>query len=112
MQAKDPESARQLLDDARALAAAGAGLLVLECVPADLAREVSASIPIPTIGIGAGPDSDGQVLVSYDMLGFSARLPWFCKDFLKGTEDVAAALRTYVEDVRAGRFPEADHSRC
>ena len=115
MQAKDPESARQLLDDARALAAAGAGLLVLECVPADLAREVSASIPIPTIGIGAGPDCDGQVLVSYDMLGFSTRLPWFCKDFLEGPGNIAAALRLYVEDVRAGRFPEAapaDRSRC
>lgn len=106
MQAKDPESARQLLADARALADAGAGLLVLECVPADLAREVSASIPIPTIGIGAGPDCDGQVLVSYDMLGFSPRLPWFCKNFLDGTGDVAAALRNYVQDVRSGRFPE------
>lgn len=107
MQAKEPESARQLLADARMLADAGASLLVLECVPAELAREVTASISIPTIGIGAGPDCDGQVLVLYDMLGFSNRLPWFCKDFLGECGGAPAAVRRYVEDVRSGSFPAA-----
>lgn len=105
MQARDPESARQLLDDAKALAAAGASLLVLECVPPDLARQVSAEVAIPTIGIGAGPGCDGQVLVLYDMLGLSPKPPRFSKNFLEPTGNVAAALRRYVDEVKAGAFP-------
>lgn len=105
MQARDQHSARQLVADASALADAGASLLVLECVPAELAREVTESIAIPTIGIGAGPHCDGQILVLHDMLGFSARLPWFCKDFLAESGNAAAAVRQYVNEVRSGRFP-------
>lgn len=105
MQARDPESARQLLADAHLLADAGASLLVLECVPADLAQEISASIAIPTIGIGAGPHCDGQVLVLYDMLGFNPRPPWFSRDFLGESGSAAAAVRRYVDEVRSGRFP-------
>lgn len=108
MQARDQDSARQLLADARAAAEAGASLLILECVPAELAREVTESIAIPTIGIGAGPHCDGQVLVLYDLLGFSSRLPWFCKDFLAECGNPAAAIRRYADDVRAGRFPASE----
>lgn len=107
MQAREPSSARQLVVDARALADAGASLLVLECVPAELAQEVTASIAIPTIGIGAGPHCDGQVLVLHDMLGFSSKLPWFCKDFLGGSGTASGAIRCYVDEVRSGRFPDA-----
>jgi len=105
MQARDPESARQLLADAHLLADAGASLLVLECVPADLAQEITASIAIPTIGIGAGPHCDGQVMVLYDMLGFNPRPPWFSRDFLGESGSAAAAVRRYVDEVRSGRFP-------
>lgn len=105
MQGRDEASARQILADARALAAAGASLLVLECIPSELAREITESIPIPTIGIGAGPDCDGQVLVLYDMLGFSARLPWFCQDFLAVSGSPSAAICRYRDEVRGGLFP-------
>lgn len=107
MQAREPDSARQLLADALALADAGASLLVLECVPPALAREVTESIPIPTIGIGAGPHCDGQVLVLHDMLGLSARQPWFSQDFLTLAGNPAAAVRRYADEVRCGRFPPA-----
>lgn len=107
MQARDQDSARQLVADAQALEHAGASVLVLECVPAELAREVTGSVAIPTIGIGAGPGCDGQVLVLHDMLGFSSRLPWFCKDFLAESGTASAAIRQYVDEVRGGRFPPA-----
>ncbi|MCU0734785.1 MAG: 3-methyl-2-oxobutanoate hydroxymethyltransferase [Methylotetracoccus sp.] len=105
MQAREPDSARQLLTDAGALADAGASLLVLECVPPDLALKVTENIPIPTIGIGAGPHCDGQVLVLYDMLGLSPKRPWFCKDFLAESGTPGAAVRHYVAEVRGRRFP-------
>lgn len=107
MQAREPASARQLASDARSLADAGASLLVLECVPAELAHEITDSIAIPTIGIGAGAHCDGQVLVLYDMLGFSPRLPRFGKDFLAEAGSAPGAIRRYVEEVRTGRFPPA-----
>lgn len=91
--------------------AAGAELLVLECVPAALAREVTAALHIPTIGIGAGPHCDGQVLVSYDMLGITpGKRPRFSKNFLETAGDIRAAFRQFVQEVRAGRFPGPEHS--
>ena len=109
MQARDEETARRLVADAAALVDAGASLLVLECVPAELAREVTEEISIPTIGIGAGAYSDGQVLVLYDMLGLTAKQPRFCKDFLAETGSPSAAIRRYVDEVRTGRFPGLEH---
>jgi len=105
------ESAQRLRDAAQDVAAAGATLLVLECVPGKLAREITASVPIPTIGIGAGPDCDGQILVCYDMLGVTAgRRPKFSKDFLAGKDSIADAVAGYVDAVKRGQFPAAAHT--
>jgi 3-methyl-2-oxobutanoate hydroxymethyltransferase len=111
MQGKTKAAAEQLVADAKALAHAGADLLVLEAVPAALAKRVSAEISIPTIGIGAGPDCDGQVLVLYDMLGITpGKRPRFSKDFLAGRGSVLDGIRAYVDAVRAGKFPAAEHT--
>lgn len=109
-QAKQAEAQAQLRADAKALQQAGASLLVLECVPADFARSLSAELAIPVIGIGAGAGCDGQVLVLYDMLGITTgRRPRFSKDFLAEHGSIDAALAAYVADVRAGRFPAPEH---
>jgi 3-methyl-2-oxobutanoate hydroxymethyltransferase len=105
IQGRDPASAQQLLADADALVAAGASLLVLECIPTDLAREVTRRVPIPTIGIGAGPDCDGQVLVLQDMLGLTPKQPSFSQDFLHGADSIQSALLNYCNAVRSGLFP-------
>ena len=111
MQGKTKVAAEQLIADAKALADAGADLLVLEAVPATLAKRVTAEISIPTIGIGAGPDCDGQVLVLYDMLGITpGKRPRFSKDFLAGRGSVLDGIRAYVDAVRAGKFPAAEHT--
>lgn len=106
------DAAQQLLDDARAVAEAGASLLVLECVPTPLAGRVTAGTAIPTIGIGAGPECDGQVLVLHDFLGLDSghRRPKFVKDFLAEGGSVAGAVRAYADAVRAGTFPDAEHA--
>ncbi len=106
-QGRDPAGAQAIRDDALALQAAGAGLLVLECVPAALAAEIAASLTIPVIGIGAGSGCDGQVLVLHDMLGLNPdRPPGFSKDFLRGRDDgVPGALAAYVQAVKARSFP-------
>lgn len=111
VQGRDAEGARQIHEDALALQAAGAQLLVLECVPAGLAAEVTASLEIPVIGIGAGPGTDGQVLVIYDLLGLSVgRPPSFVRNFLEGQGSVGDALGAYVRAVKDGRFPGPEHS--
>jgi 3-methyl-2-oxobutanoate hydroxymethyltransferase len=111
VQGRDAEGARQIREDALALQAAGAQLLVLECVPAELAADVTASLGIPVIGIGAGPDTDGQVLVIYDVLGLSGgRAPSFVHNFLDGAASVGDALGAYVRAVKDGRFPGPEHS--
>jgi 3-methyl-2-oxobutanoate hydroxymethyltransferase len=110
VQGRDEASAQQLLDDARLLEDAGASVLVLECVPTALAKEISAAIDIPTIGIGAGPHCDGQVLVLYDMLGIvSGKRPKFIKDFLARAEGIPQALQAYVTAVKDGSFPAPEH---
>jgi 3-methyl-2-oxobutanoate hydroxymethyltransferase len=110
VQGHGAEAARAVLADAHALQAAGAGLLVMECIPATLGAEITADLEIPTIGIGAGPDCDGQVLVLYDMLGITrGRLPRFVRDFLADTGSIPAAVRAYVEAVRDGTYPAAEH---
>ncbi|KAB2318025.1 3-methyl-2-oxobutanoate hydroxymethyltransferase [Betaproteobacteria bacterium SCN1] len=109
VQGRDEAAAERLIADARALEAAGAGLIVLEMVPAMLGRAVTEALTIPTIGIGAGPDCSGQVLVLYDMLGLYPRAPKFSKNFLAGQDGIEAAARAYVAAVKDGRFPAAEH---
>ena len=112
VQGREAAAAAQLRADALAVAEAGASLLVLECVPSALAAEITAASPIPTIGIGAGPDCDGQVLVLHDVLGLDTghRRPKFVKDFLAEGGSVAGAVRAYVQAVRDGSFPGPEHA--
>ncbi|MFA5082159.1 MAG: 3-methyl-2-oxobutanoate hydroxymethyltransferase [Hydrogenophilaceae bacterium] len=108
-QAKDDAAARQLHMDAKALVAAGASLLVLESIPARLAAEVSENLQIPTIGIGAGLNCAGQVLVLNDLLGLTARPPRFAKDFMSGATSIKDAVVRYVKAVKLGEFPAPEH---
>jgi len=112
VQGRDEAAAARLRADAQAVADAGASMLVLECVPSSLAAAVTAAIAIPTIGIGAGPDCDGQVLVLHDFLGIDTghRKPKFVKDFLAQGGSIAGAIAAYAEAVRDGSFPDAEHS--
>lgn len=106
VQGREKEAADELLADARKLERAGADMLVLECVPAALAARVTEALTIPVIGIGAGKDCDGQVLVLYDMLGLTpGRRPRFSHDFLADTGAIQAAISQYVQDVKSGEFP-------
>ncbi len=109
VQGRDTEDAQQLIRDAQTLQDAGADMLVLECVPADLAARVTATVDIPVIGIGAGKDCDGQVLVLYDMLGLTpGKRPRFSHDFLADTGAIPAAISKYVQDVKSGQFPQPE----
>lgn len=111
VQGKSPAAAQKLLDDARALEAAGAFSLVLECVPAALAARITEEISIPTIGIGAGPGCDGQVLVWQDMLGLCDTVsPKFVKRFGTVGETMRAAFAVYAQEVKNGTFPAHEHS--
>lgn len=112
VQGRDAAAAEKLRADALAVAEAGASMLVLECVPTDLASAVTQASAIPTIGIGAGPGCDGQVLVLHDMLGIDSghRRPRFVKDFLGDSGSIAAAIGAYAAAVRDGSFPDAEHS--
>lgn len=112
VQGRDEAAAARLREDARAVEEAGAQLLVLECVPTAVAAAISADLRIATIGIGAGPQCDGQVLVLHDLLGVNSghRRPKFVKDFLAEGGSVAGAFSAYAEAVRSGAFPDAAHS--
>jgi len=111
VQGRDEAASARLRDDANQLQAAGACLLVLEAVPAALAKAISAELAIPTIGIGAGVDTDGQVLVLQDMLGLYPRpSPKFSRNFMQGAESIEAAVKAYVEAVRGKTFPGPEHS--
>ncbi|MBO6939600.1 MAG: 3-methyl-2-oxobutanoate hydroxymethyltransferase [Deltaproteobacteria bacterium] len=110
VQGKTEEAAERVLADARAVAEAGAYAVVLEGIPSDLAAEVTASLPVPTIGIGAGPACDGQVLVCYDLLGLTPDLkPRFVKRYAELFEAGKEAVASYCEEVRAGAFPTEAH---
>jgi 3-methyl-2-oxobutanoate hydroxymethyltransferase len=110
VQGKSPESAQQLIADAIALESAGAQMIVLEAIPSELGARVTQSINIPTIGIGAGPECSGQVLVMHDMLGaFPGRSPKFVKNFLEGQTSIEAAVVAYIAAVKAGTFPGPEH---
>ena len=111
VQGKDEAGAAQLRRDAQALVAAGATMLVLEMVPAALAAELTKTLPIPTIGIGAGNGCSGQVLVLHDMLAvYPGRRPRFVRDFMAGQSSIRAAIEAYVAAVRDRSFPGAEHS--
>ena len=106
VQGQQAEAASALLDDAQALAAAGCFAIVLECVPREVARLVTETVPVPTIGIGAGPDCDGQVLVLHDLLGLEDRIvPKFVRRYGAVKADAVAAVAAYADDVRARAFP-------
>jgi 3-methyl-2-oxobutanoate hydroxymethyltransferase len=111
VQGRDPGAAERMLDDARAVEAAGACAVVLELVPSPLSGRISAALTIPTIGIGAGPGCDGQVLVTPDMLGLNERFsPKFLKKYAAMAEEVRQAARAFGSDVRAGIYPDQEHS--
>jgi len=112
VQAREESAAERLLRDAVALQEAGAQMLVLECIPALLAAEVSRALDIPVIGIGAGKDTDGQVLVLYDMLGISVnRVPSFAHNFLEESGGgIEGAISAYVDAVRSQSFPAPEHT--
>ena len=109
VQGRDSVAAQQLKADALAMQHAGAGLLVLEAIPSALAGEVTAALTIPTIGIGAGADCSGQVLVLYDMLGLYPHPPRFSKNFMQDAGSIPAALSAYVQAVKSSAFPSAEH---
>ncbi len=111
VQGKESAAAQQLLQDAVALEQAGAGMMLLEAIPALLAAEITAALSIPTIGIGAGAACSAQVLVLHDMLDiFPGKKPRFVKNYMQGAESIAAAVATYVSEVKAGIFPAQEHS--
>ena len=108
---RSQEESHRLLQEARILEQAGAFAVVLECMPAEVAAAITSELKIPTIGIGAGPYCDGQVLVSYDAFGlFDQFQPSFVKRYAKLAEQMAAGARQYIDEVREGRFPAAEHT--
>ena len=111
VQGREATGAERIRRDAGLLQQAGAGLLVLEAVPAELAKAITAELEIPTIGIGAGPDCDGQVLVLYDVLGIYPRpSPKFTRNFLDGAASIEGAVKRYIAAVKSGEFPGPEHS--
>ncbi|HEY1329977.1 MAG TPA: 3-methyl-2-oxobutanoate hydroxymethyltransferase [Actinomycetota bacterium] len=111
VQGRTDEAARRLIDDAHAVAKAGAFAIVLEAIPSDLAREITETTDAATIGIGAGPHCDGQVLVLHDLLGLGTRpLPKFARAYANLTEEIGRAAREFAADVGSGGFPDESHS--
>ncbi|MGS2718150.1 3-methyl-2-oxobutanoate hydroxymethyltransferase [Eionea flava] len=110
VQGRDEQQGKAIIDDANALEAAGADLLVLECVPATLATNMTQSLSIPTIGIGAGNGTDAQVLVINDLIGLTEKPPKFSKNFLAEAGSIAAAFQAFDKQVKSGQFPSDEHS--
>ena len=111
VQGKEESAAKKLLEDAKVLEEAGAFCLVLECVPTPLAKLITESLSIPTIGIGAGPFCDGQVLVTYDLLGlYPGYTPKFVKKYVNLNLEIKKAVKSYVKDVKTSAFPDEEHS--
>jgi 3-methyl-2-oxobutanoate hydroxymethyltransferase len=110
VQGRTPKEAKSILADAVEIQDAGASLLVLECIPAALAADISSKLDIPVIGIGAGPGTDAQVLVMHDLLGLTRRTPRFVRNFMQGEDSVQSALAAFVAAVKAGEFPAAEHT--
>jgi 3-methyl-2-oxobutanoate hydroxymethyltransferase len=111
VQGRDVPSARKILADAQAVAEAGAYAMVVEVIPAELGAMITESVPVPTIGIGAGPHCDGQVLVAHDMLGLQERIIGrFAKIYAEVGDNIRQAFAAYASEVQAGAFPDAEHS--
>lgn len=110
VQGRTPKEAKSILADAVEIQDAGASLLVLECIPAHLAQDISEKLDIPVIGIGAGAGTDGQVLVMHDLLGLSAFTPRFVENFMAGQSSVQGALQAFVDAVKNGTFPREEHT--
>jgi 3-methyl-2-oxobutanoate hydroxymethyltransferase len=111
VQGRERDTAARLLEEARQLEAAGADIVLLECIPSGLGKQITAALHVPVIGIGAGPDTDGQILVTYDMLDITTgRKPRFVRNFMDGAANNLEALRRYVRAVKEGEYPAAEHS--
>lgn len=110
VQGRSDAAAKQMIADAKAMEAAGADLLLLECVPSELAKTLTEAVSIPVIGIGAGSDTDGQVLVCYDMLGMNpGHIPKFVKNYMIEGRTIAQAFETFAVEVKNGTFPGPEH---
>lgn len=111
VQGRDNQKAVEMIEHAKGLEAAGASMLVLECIPSDLAKAITDAITIPTIGIGAGNQTDGQILVMHDMFGISSGyIPKFSKNYIELTGDMRKAVSLYIEEVQSGDFPDESRS--
>jgi 3-methyl-2-oxobutanoate hydroxymethyltransferase len=111
VQGREEAAADRLVDDAIALADAGAFAIVLECIPTELGRRVTEAVPVPTIGIGAGPHTDGQVLVWHDLLGLTTgRLPRFVKQYVDLRAEISGAIKSFQHEVTDGEYPGPEHS--
>jgi 3-methyl-2-oxobutanoate hydroxymethyltransferase len=110
IQGRDRATAKQMLLDAKALERAGADIVLLECIPNELGAKITSELKVPVIGIGAGPDADGQILVLYDILNITiGRKPRFAQDFTDGGRSPIDAVKAYVEAVRSGAYPAPEH---
>lgn len=110
VQGREEAAAGQMMNDAKALESAGADIVLLECIPAALGAQITRALHVPVIGIGAGPDTDGQILVLYDVLDITAgRKPKFSKNFMTGHDSALEAVKAYVQAVKSREYPSAEH---
>jgi 3-methyl-2-oxobutanoate hydroxymethyltransferase len=110
VQGREHDAAAEMIDAAKRLESAGADIILLECIPADLGKAITEALHVPVIGIGAGPDTDGQILVLYDILDITTgRKPRFVQNFMKDAADNREALKLFVEAVRTGAYPAPEH---
>jgi 3-methyl-2-oxobutanoate hydroxymethyltransferase len=110
VQGRERDAAAEMIANAKRLESAGADIVLLECIPADLGKAITQALHVPVIGIGAGPDTDGQILVLYDILDITTgRKPRFVQNFMKGAGDNREALKRYVQAVRTGAYPAPEH---
>jgi 3-methyl-2-oxobutanoate hydroxymethyltransferase len=110
VQGRGEAAAQSMMQDAKSLESAGADLLLLECIPTELGRRITAAAEVPVIGIGAGPHTDGQILVLYDILDLTpGRKPRFARNFMAGSESPQAAIAHYVQAVKSGEYPAPEH---
>jgi len=109
VQGRDNSAAQQMLDDARTLQASGASMVLMECIPSTVAHTITTSLHVPTVGIGAGPATDSQVLVLHDLLGLNPKPAKFVKNFMQDCNSIVAALEAYRSAVVSGSFPAPEH---
>jgi 3-methyl-2-oxobutanoate hydroxymethyltransferase len=110
VQGREAEAARRMLEAAKSLESAGADIVLLECIPSELGKQITAALEVPVIGIGAGPDTDGQILVLYDVLDItSGRKPRFVKNFMEGATSNLDAIKRYVQAVKQKSYPGPEH---